>query len=156
MPVIFEPSTYEETTCQIVRDVFATMLAYEIHESGDDYNSRTNTITSAVFFAGAWKGVVIVECSEEQSRFLASRLMGIPEPAETDDDTRDSMGEVANMIGGNLKSVLPPGVSLSMPSVVQGADYAYRICRSNQIARFSFRGDAGPLWVTLVQVAEKN
>jgi len=151
---IFETSTYEAMTAQIVHDVFETMLRYEIHESSDDYNARTNVVTSAIFLAGAWKGAVIVECSEDQARLFTGRLMGIPKPAHMDDDTRDAMGEVVNMIGGNLKSVLPPGVSLSIPSVLEGPDYAYRICGSHQNVRFAFRGEAGPLWVTLVQVNE--
>jgi chemotaxis protein CheX len=151
---IFETSTYETTTAQIVRDVFQTMLRYEIHESSDDYKSRTSVVTSAIFFAGSWKGAVVLECSEAQARFLTGRLMDIPEPPRMDNDTRDAMGEVVNMIGGNLKSVLPPGVGLSMPSVLEGADYAYRICGSNELVRFSFCGDAGHLWITLFQVIE--
>lgn len=154
MASIFETSTHEAMTAQIVGDVFRTMLRYEIHDSSDDYNARMHVVTSAIFFAGAWKGAVVLECSEDQARLFTERLMGIPQPARMDDDTRDAMGEVVNMIGGNLKSVLPPGVSLSMPSVLEGPDYAYRICGSNQTARFSFRGDAGPLWITLVQVTE--
>jgi len=153
---IFDTPTHETMTAQIVQDVFQTMLSYEIHESSDDYNTRTNVVTSAIFFAGSWKGAVVLECSEAQARFFTERLMGIPQPSRMDDDTRDAMGEVVNMIGGNLKSVFPPGVSLSMPSVLEGADYAYRICGSNQVARFSFHGEAGPLWVTLVQVTEGN
>ncbi len=154
MTSIFETSTYETMTAQIVQNVFETMLRYQIQESSDDYRPQTNVVTSAIFFAGAWKGAVVLECSEDQARFFTECLMDIPQPVYMDDDTRDAMGEVINMIGGNMKSVLPPGVSLSMPSVLEGPDYAYRICGSNQTARFSFCGEAGPLWVTLVQVAE--
>ena len=154
MASIFETSTYEALTVHIVQDVFETMLRYQIQESSEDYSPRMNLVTSAIFFAGAWKGAVVLECSEGEARFFTECLMGIPRPAYMDDDVRDAMGEVINMIGGNLKSVLPPGVSLSMPSVLEGPDYAYRICGLNQTVRFSFRGEAGPLWVTLVQVAE--
>jgi len=152
MSPILEMTTYDAMTVQIVHDVFETMLGYEIHESLDDYRTRMNVVTSAIFFAGAWKGAVILECSEKQCLLFTGRLMGISAPAHTDDDVRDAMGEVVNMIGGNLKSVLPPGVSLSMPSVLEGPDYAFRICGSNRMAHFSLRGEAGPLWVTLVQV----
>ena len=156
MASIFEISTYEAMTAQIVHDVFETMLQYQIQESSDDYQTRTKGVTSAIFFAGAWKGAVILECSQEQALLFTARLMGIPQPTHMDDDTRDAMGEIVNTIGGNLKSVLPPGVSLSMPSVVEGPDNAFRICGSNQTARFSFHGEAGPLWITLVQVIEPD
>lgn len=155
MTAPFEIAAYETMTVQIVHDVFKTMLQYDVHQSRQDYDSRVNDVTSAIFLGGSWKGAVIVECSEKQCRVFASRLMGIPEPERMDNDVRDAMGELANMIGGNLKSVLPPGTHLSMPSVLEGSDYAYRICGSNQVVRFSFSGEAGPLWVTLVQVIEK-
>lgn len=152
MPAIFDLPVHEQMTVQIVRDVFETMLRYNIHESSDAYCTRPNQVTASVFFAGEWKGAVLLECSQCQARLFGSRLMSIPEPAEMDGDVRDGMGELVNMIGGNLKSVLPPGVSLSMPAVLEGPEYAYKICGSNQTARFSFRGAAGTFWVTLVQV----
>jgi chemotaxis protein CheX len=154
MESIFETSTYEGMTSQIVCDVFRTMLDYEIRESQEDYSRRSNVVTAAIFFAGAWRGAVVLECCELQACFYSQRLMGIPTPERMDDDVRDAMGELVNMVGGNLKSVLPPGVSLSMPSVLEGPDYAYKICGSNLSQRFSFRGEGGPLWVTLVQVVE--
>jgi CheY-specific phosphatase CheX len=156
MQSIFETSTYEETITQIVCDVFDTMLDYTIAECAEDYNNRTSVLTAAVFFAGLWKGAAILECSEAEACVFSQRLMGIPLPAQVDDDVRDALGEVANMIGGNLKSVLPRGVSLSMPSVVEGSAYAYRICGSNQMTRYAFRGEAGVLWVTLVQMRESD
>jgi len=48
---------------------------------------------------------------------------------------RDALGELANMLAGNLKSVLPSGVVLSMPSVIEGSDYSLRICGKRLIER---------------------
>lgn len=154
MESIFDTATYSSLTSQIVCDVFDTMLQYELVESTDDYAARSNTVTAAIFFAGQWKGAVIIECSEQQCCFLAERMTGIPRPEHMDDDVRDAMGELVNMVGGNLKSVLPKGGSLSMPSVLEGMAYAYKICGTNKNVRFAFQGEAGPLWITLVQVAE--
>jgi hypothetical protein len=59
------------------------------------------------------------------------------------------------MIGGNLKSVLPHGVALSMPSVVAGSDYALRICGGNaESERLAFNSPAGSFWVTLIRLPE--
>jgi chemotaxis protein CheX len=77
--------------------------------------------------------------------------MGIPTPIQFDDDVCDALGELANMIGGNLKSVLPRGVSLSLPSVVQGNSYSLRVCGGHRNNRMSFTGPDGPFWVTLVE-----
>jgi hypothetical protein len=64
------------------------------------------------------------------------------------------MGEIVNMVGGNLKSVLPHGVALSMPSVVQGRSYSLRVCGSNMVNHQGFVTADGPFWVTLVEVPE--
>lgn len=149
---IFESSEYEAPVAAVVHDVFETMLNYQVGQSREDYEERTEIITAAIFFAGTRQGAVILECTHPQALFFAGRLMNIPAPDAIDDDTRDCLGEIINMIGGNLKSVLLPGVGLSMPSVLDGADYAYKICGGNLRERISFRGELGPLWLTLVQM----
>ncbi len=154
MASTFEMATYQEMTAQIVHDVFETMLLYPIHESSDAYDARSTLVTSAISLTGSWNGAVILECSEQQARFFTGRLMGIPQPAHMNDDTRDAMGELANVIGGNVKSVLPNGVFLSLPSVLEGPDCAYKMCGSNENVRLSFRGEGGPLWVTLIHITE--
>ena len=150
---IFETSSYEAPVAAIVHDVFDTMLNYPVDQPQEDYEARTEIVTAAIFFAGSRQGAVILECTQARALYFAARLMNIPAPASMDDDTRDSLGEIVNMIGGNLKSVLLPGVGLSMPSVLEGADHAYKICGANLKERISFRGPLGPLWLTLVQMA---
>lgn len=54
--------------------------------------------------------------------------MGVPQPTSFDDDVRDAMGEITNIIGGNMKPILPHGVGLSMPSVVYGRPSSLKIC----------------------------
>lgn len=46
---------------------------------------------------------------------------------EIDDDVRDAIGELANMLAGNLKAALDPAgsnIQLSVPSFVSGVEYA--------------------------------
>lgn len=154
MQNIFEASTWQVASAQIVHDVFGTMLDYQVGKSADSYEPGANMVTAVVFFAGAWKGATVLECSQEQAFIFAGTLMGITHPTQMDNDVRDSLGELVNMIGGNLKSILPSGVGLSMPSVLDGSDYAYKICGRNLTERLSFRGELGPFWVTLVQMDE--
>jgi len=154
MESTFEVSSCHAASAQIVQQVFETMLRYQVEPSSDAYEPGPHMVTAVVFFAGEWKGATLLECSRDQAIAFAGRLMGLAEPSEMDDDVRDAMGELANMIGGNLKSLLPQGLGLSMPSVLDGSDYAYKICGANLIERVSFRGELGPLWVTLVEMAQ--
>jgi chemotaxis protein CheX len=80
--------------------------------------------------------------------------MGIGLPAAIDDDVRDVMGELANMVAGNLKSLLPKGVDLSMPSVVVGSDYSLHVCGVNAMERMTFSSGAGDFRVTLIEILQ--
>jgi chemotaxis protein CheX len=64
-----------------------------------------------------------------------------------DDVVRDVLGELTNMIGGNLKCVLTRGIKLSMPAVVDGSDYALRICGAEIRQRLAFQCAEGQFWV---------
>jgi chemotaxis protein CheX len=75
------------------------------------------------------------------------------QPEAVTDDVRDVLGELANMIGGNIKSAVAAGLTLSMPSVTDGSDYGLRVCGSEIQDRLAFDSDDGPFWVTLLAVA---
>jgi chemotaxis protein CheX len=151
----FPVEAYQSETAQIVSDVFLTMLGMEVQASFEQWILQPGTMTAAIFFAGNWKGAVMIECSERQACRWTAKLMSIPEPDGITDHVRDALGEIANMVGGNLKSVLPAGVGLSMPTVVQGRDYSMRICGGNLVNRQSFAGPHGTFWITFVEVVEK-
>jgi hypothetical protein len=77
--------------------------------------------------------------------------MGLSGPVAPD-DVRDGLGELTNVIAGNLKPLLPSGVSLSIPSVVEGRDYALRLCGGNLFETLWFEDPLGPFRITLVEV----
>jgi len=81
---------------------------------------------------------------------FAGRFLSMDPPELVDDVVRDVLGELANMIGGNLKCVLSPGIRLSMPSVVDGSDYSLRLCGAAERRQLAFQCDEGPFWITLV------
>ena len=47
------------------------------------------------------------------------RVMSVD--AVSPEDVADVLGELANIVGGNVKAMLPPGASLSLPRVVLAA-----------------------------------
>ena len=65
---------------------------------------------------------------------------------------RDAFGELANMIGGNIKGIVSDGGAfLSMPSVVQGHHYEVTIPGTALVARCEFLCDGQPLVVSVLQ-----
>lgn len=152
MPIEHQVDSYQADIARIVEDVFRTMLNLDAVLSEEAGPAAPGGLTVAVQFVGEWKGAIVLQCSEEQALLFTARLMPGRKPAGIDEDVRDCLGELANMVGGNLKSVLPHGVALSMPSVVAGSDYA-EICGANAARSVGFSSEVGVFRVTLVQVA---
>src|ERR1700722_3579948 len=106
---------------QIVASVFTTMTNLEVSRCEAPWFQSEDRLTAAVHLSGGWSGAALFECNRHQACQLASRFLSIDPPDALDDVVRDALGELANMIGGNMKCVIPLGaISLSMPSVVDG------------------------------------
>jgi chemotaxis protein CheX len=110
-------------------------------------------LTSSVHLSGVWNGALLFECDRRQACQFAGRFLSMNPPEVVTDDVRDVLGELANMIGGNMKSAMATGLSLSMPSVTDGSDYGLRVCGSEIQDRLAFECADGPFWVTLLAEA---
>ena len=154
MPVEIEIEAYRAEITRIVEDVFGTMLNLEDVYSAGAGSPAPGSLTVAIHFVGQWNGAVLLQCSIAQALEFTTRLMPGVRPSRMDEDVRDAIGELANMVAGNLKSVLPGGVCLSMPSVIDGSDYALNICGKNAAYTLGFGSALGEFWVTLVHVLD--
>ena len=77
--------------------------------------------SAATTISGGWQGVVTVELDEALARVLTTRMLDLPaDEAAGDSDVTDAVGELVNMIGGNVKSMMPGPSVLSLPSVAAG------------------------------------
>jgi chemotaxis protein CheX len=135
---------------QIVESVFATMLGLEAVECGTPWFPGGDRLTSAVHLAGDWNGAVLLECDQRQACRFAGRFLSMDPSDTVDDVVRDVLGELANMIGGNLKCVLSQGIRLSMPSVMDGSDYSLRVCGVEVQQRLAFQCADGLFWITVL------
>ena len=146
---IFELETLEEALTEIVSSVVSAMLRSETFAV--PLQLARNPLQAAVYVSGAWSGAVLVECDEETAKNFCAELMRIPRPAMVDADVLDSLGEIANMIGGNLKSLFPPGCFLSLPAVNDGPGPDLWAGAQARIT-CSFDGPEGPFLVTLFAI----
>ena len=120
-----------EILAQIVQSVFATMMGIEVSNCDVPWDHSGDRMTSLVYLTGDWNGAVMLECNPRQACQFAGLILCMEPPETADDDVRDVLGELANMIGGNMKSGMSTGVRLSMPSVMR--------FRSQGKARLSMR-----------------
>jgi chemotaxis protein CheX len=75
-------------------------------------------ISASVSVTGAWKGHIVVACSTPGAKNAAGALLGIDLADVTPEDITDAVGELVNIIGGNVKGLMPEPSALSLPVVV--------------------------------------
>ena len=92
---------------------------------------------------------VILGVSDGAAGAATSAMLMMPVQDITETDARDVVAELANMIGGNLKSVLPGPLFLSLPTVVAGRDLGLQVPGAELIEDVSLCCEAGGLRVRL-------
>ncbi len=143
-----------ETLEQTVEMVFSTMLNASIQPvPGLPFPEHPLALTAALHYTGPWRGVLMLDCDAPTAFWITRMLLG-EAPAGIDSQVADAVGEVVNMIGGNLKSLLPPGSHISIPTVVRGADYALRLCTKGQPEHRAFQTGGAIFWVTILEIPQ--
>ncbi|MGN6522115.1 MAG: chemotaxis protein CheX [Actinomycetes bacterium] len=75
-------------------------------------------VHGGVSITGDWNGNVVVGTTLAGARALAAGMLMLDEADLAEADVADVLGELANMVGGNVKALLPTPHSLSLPFVV--------------------------------------
>ena len=145
-------TSHRELTEGLVKDVFNTMLGNEAWMDPEHPEDHRFSVCGALFFVGAWQGAILVELDRPLAFSITAHLEAIPEPTTVDTYVRDAVGEVTNMLAGNLKTLLPAGTIMSIPSVVEGSDFSVSVVGVNTSSRMGFGTPKGAFRITLVQM----
>jgi len=110
-----------------VKSVFQTMLCMEIeleNPAVKESSGNNGLIVGTVGFAGKIMGNINLFVSRAFGREMAAALLGMTvDEIGSDEEVNDVIGEVCNMVGGEMKSrMCDAGLtcSLSFPSVTYG------------------------------------
>ncbi len=98
----------------LTRDVWATMVGLDLVDA-IVAGSPEPGISSQIEIQGDSEVVLRIDCSLSLARQVASRLFDMPENEIELDLVMDAMGEMANVLGGNIKGLWPGAVKLSLP-----------------------------------------
>lgn len=129
------------------QEIFSSMVMLEV-TPGEPFiridEKLVNSISGIVGLAGTTKGMLAIHMSNDAALAVTTAFLGM-EVSEIDEDVRDAIGELANMLAGSLKSILDPNggdIKLSMPSAVYGEEYSIDCLAQAQAATvpFSFDG----------------
>ena len=109
------------------REVFDTMLSMELNEQEAPSLTDGSRIVGSVSLAGSVSGTVNIHVSDPFAAQITANMLGMEiDEIESDEEVHDVIGELSNMIGGDLKSRLCDAgfvCELSIPSITSGRDF---------------------------------
>jgi chemotaxis protein CheX len=116
-PVITE--LIDEATVQsIAEDAWTALVGEDEFLVPIPGELPADVLSSWVDVVGPWTGTVVLTTARETAAGLTRALLGDHAPDELEDeDIVDAFGEIANVVGGNVKAALPGPSALSLPDV---------------------------------------
>lgn len=132
-----------------IRNVFATMVSMEVVllDDGPPRMDGGELIVGSVSFAGAVMGSINLHVNRAFARSITAAMLGLEaDEIESDEEIHDVIGEVCNMIGGDLSSRLCNSgmpCKLSIPSIVTGNNFMFESrgwAKKEQLG-FQYRAD---------------
>lgn len=128
---------------EITRAVWQDFLGMPLCEA--EPGAGMPECTALIGIAGEWNGTVAVGCSRALARKAAAAMFHGEESTMTEAQWKDALNEVVNIIGGNVKSLLPGPSSLALP-VFHDAWLAPDASGAGTVA-FRSEGQALQVWV---------
>jgi len=82
-------------------------------------------ISAVIGLSGIVRGAVIVSMKKDLAIKLTDKLIG-PGHTEMDADVADAIGEINNIIAGNIKPKVPNGdkIVISIPTIIRGREHS--------------------------------
>jgi chemotaxis protein CheX len=139
------------------KDVFSTMLMVDLENEVVIENERCSiksNLTSMIGLGGGIRGLLAIHCPASVAKAITGALLGM-DVDELNDDVKDAIGEIANMVAGNLKvsyAKININVELALPTSIVGE--SFHVCgiadAKKIIVPLKMAGDT--FWVELMYV----
>lgn len=140
-------------------DVFKTMLSMNLTQIDDDGEmiDGGNQVVGSVGFAGKVLGNVNIRVTADFARFMTSQMLGMEtDEIESQAEVFDVIGELCNMVSGDIKSRLCDSgfaCELSIPCVTEGNNLKVESMGWDRCESFGFKCREN---IVLVQVYMKT
>lgn len=120
MPTSFDLTEAAANLGRVAQDVFAMMAGMEL--SPTERAMEDDRYTAVLLFRAPVRAALLMECELKAAAVLTRRMFSLEKvPIGFNADVRDCLGEMVNMIGGNLRNFFPELEALDMtPAVIAG------------------------------------
>ncbi len=140
----------------IVETVWPTVLDFPFQRrDGEDLDANlgagAHTVVGTVHITGAWRGTVALTSSLAFATECAAHMYASTPETISRQEVQDAWGELANMIAGNLKALIQPPCQISLPQVIEGTTFSYRIARTTVHNEMTFACRGSRFRVTVLK-----
>jgi len=139
---------------EATEEIFTGMVMMEISQKGEplkELGTMKDSITGMVGLAGVHKGMVAIHIPNPLALAITTSFLGM-DVEEVNEDVQDAIGEIANMLGGNVKTILSDkgkDIQLSLPSTISGEEYSFTSQNDVDQVIIPFTAPAGTFFVEL-------
>ena len=145
----------EKTIEKSTLDTFGTMLSMDLVKVGKitDPALDDNRFVATVHYAGEVVGSLSLQVSHEFAKIITAAMLGMAaEEVENEEEIKDVLGEMANIVSGNLKSdFLDADLAcvISTPSITRGTDFKIESNNVGELHQWIYRHETHELIVEI-------
>ena len=136
------------------KEIFSTMVMMEIAVAGERLTETVvlvDSISGVVGLAGKYKGVLAIHLPNSVAMAITGSFLGM-EVEEINEDAEDAVGELANMLAGDIKTVLSDkgrDIDLSIPTIISGHEYDFQPTKEAESFIIPFSCNCGEFMIEL-------
>ena len=137
---------------QIAEDTWRFVLGEEPEPRAQRIASADidDCLAATAQIAGDWQLAVVIYGSSAMARRAAAIMLDLGAEPPRAEDVHDAMGELINIIAGNVKGVLSGSNHLSLPTIIHGNDFKLRFPRHVLLGEVAFGYGGEPVVVMLL------
>lgn len=119
--------SFTDVLLESAKEVFETMIFMTVDENFDKLSVEGDCLLGSITFTGNIEGCLAMSYPQTNAKNIAANMLGLDVDDDiSDDDVRDAIGEIANMVMGSIKArLMQQGVGnleVSIPCVVTGKE----------------------------------
>lgn len=102
---------------EVLEAIWETTMGTSIELAQEPVPPESTVVSVSLEVHGGWEGAFRMDCTDKVIRSAAARMFEIAPEAATLADVEDAAAELANIVGGNLLSLLPNDSRIGLPVV---------------------------------------
>lgn len=137
----------EQDVTQFMETIWDSILHLPLVSAAPRDWSSSPCMVAIVRISGAWQGEAILACRPTFAERAASIMFSTDVKSLTDIDVTDALAELANIVGGQVKSLVVGPSKLSLPCLDDVKHFG--VPHGQELMRMSFECEGEPLLITI-------